>query len=127
MHYQKRSAAELTQLCPVSVGSDAGILMGRINRGECEFFTLDKTAFVVKGEITRRGKEFVICCAEGEGLRRSIRAIKAHAEKMGFDYVRYHPRTPAVGKALAKMAGVKFTLAQDAGETVYLVRLSNGQ
>lgn len=127
MRYQARSASELLTLCPVSVGSDAELIRARILTGECDFFTLDDTAFVVKGEVTTRGREFVICCAEGKGLRRTIRAIHEHAKRQRFDFVRYHPKTPSAGRALAKMAGVAFETAPDGNETVYLVRLHDGQ
>lgn len=123
LRYQKRSASELTGLCPVSVGNDADALQAEISAGLCDFFTLGGTHYVVRGEITSRGKEFVICCAEGAGLKRSVKALISHAKHVNFDFIRYHPKTDRAGRAFLKMANMTGARVDEPGKFYYLVRL----
>lgn len=107
MRYQPRSADYLHILVRRSVGNDAALLRSQIQRKKAEFFSLDNCHFVTRSEITTRGKELVICCAEGKGLKGPVRALIANAKKLGFEFLRYHPKSRAAGLAMARVAGVK--------------------
>lgn len=122
MRCQQRSANELF-LVKKSVGNDAAILRHQIKKRIAEFFSLDRCHYVTRAEITTRGKELVICCAEGKGLKDTVRALIANAAKLGFDYVRYHPKTARAGAAMARIAGETVTVVQEQNAYYLLIDL----
>lgn len=109
MRFQARSANLLHILMRHSCGDDAALLRNQIKRKKAEFFSLDNCHFVTRSEITTRGKELVICCAEGKELKGPVRALISKAKALGFEYLRYHPKSRAAGLAMARMAGIKVT------------------
>lgn len=119
MQYQRLSAADIDRVAVAACGDDA-TLSAEINAGIAEFFELGGCAFVVRAEQTTRGKEIVICCVEGKGLRAAIRRLVADARQMGFEYLRYHPTSIRSGYATARMAGESVTPVVEP-DTFYMI------
>ena len=109
MRFQARNANFVPLLVRRSAGQDATLLRDQVKRKKAEFFSLDNCHFITRSEITTRGKELVICCAEGKALKAPARALVNNAKKLGFDFIRYHPKSRAAGLAMARIAGVNVT------------------
>ena len=115
-----RRSAEQIALVSKAAGTDAAEIAAEVADGLAEFFSLGSCHFVLRHEVTTRGKELVVVCAEGKQLRSPLRAIIAKARAMGFDCIRYHPKNQLAGLALARIAGVSVRLYQEA-ETHYYI------
>lgn len=122
MRFRARSANELF-LVRKSTGNDAAILRHQIKTGKAEFFSLDNCHFVTRAEITSRGHELVICCAEGNGLAKAGRLLMQNARKLGFEFARYHPKTPKAGRAMARMIGEQAAPVQEQNAYYLLIDL----
>ena len=83
-----------------SCGEDTPIIKANVENGRAFLYHLvgegvDVWA-VTRGEDAAHGKELVVCCVGGRGMKKAGAALKEAAIKGGFNSIRYHSKNAAV-------------------------------
>lgn len=127
--YQRLSASDM-HLISQAAGSDLNYLAAELNRGGCEFFKCGGCAVLVRTEQTDRGRELVICCVEGKGLKPALQRVITDARKQGFESLRYHMKSRIRAVAAARLFGlpaIAHTEPDNLYMTINLKGCSDGQ
>lgn len=108
-----------------SCGADVEIIKSNVQAGMANLYHLTGNGVdvwaVTRGEDAAYGKEFVVCCVGGRGMRLAGHALKEAAIQSGFNSIRYHTKNAAVQRLYKR-----FGFAGNEVERVYRLNLSGG-
>lgn len=83
-----------------AAGADLPLIRDQVKAGEADLYRLesDQTDLLVvaRGESTVTGKELVIVCVQGRGMKDAGPALIEAAKQQEFESIRYHCENPAV-------------------------------
>lgn len=81
-------------------GDDLEAIKAEVMSGICHIYSIESDSanllVVTRGEESPAGREFVIVCAAGRGMKDAGQFLIDNARRLGFDSIRYHAKSPAV-------------------------------
>lgn len=105
-----------------AAGADLPLIRGQVKAGEADLYRLesDQTDLLVvaRGESTVTGKELVIVCVQGRGMKDAGPVLIEAAKREGFESIRYHCENPAVQRLYQR-----YGFAGYEAERVYKIEL----
>lgn len=80
-------------------GDDFVTIRNQVQDGISHFYKFESEdtdlLIITRGEETPSGKELVIVCAAGEGMKEAGQVLIDNARRLGFDSIRYHASSEA--------------------------------
>lgn len=86
-----------------AAGADFHALRERVKNGEAEFFKLGRCHFVTCEEVSASGRELVVLCAEGKGVKQSASVLYDLARKGRFDSIRFHTKHKGISRLISHL------------------------
>lgn len=105
-----------------AAGADLPLIRDQVKAGEADLYRLesDQTDLLVvaRGESNVTGKELVIVCVQGRGMKDAGPALIEAAKRQEFESIRYHCENPAVQRLYQR-----YGFAGYEAERVYKIEL----
>lgn len=105
-----------------AAGADLPLIRDQVKAGLAQLYRLQSQntdlLVVARGETAVTGKELVIVCVQGKGMKDAGPALMEAAKRRGFETIRYHCENPAVQRLYQRYGFAGFE-----AERVYKIEL----
>ena len=91
------------KLIEKAAGEEYADTVEMVKSGKAEFFMLGRCYFVTWADHRKQGKELVVGCAEGKGIKAATRELYRLAKLKGFHSVRFHTSRKGLSRLLSEM------------------------